>query len=119
MLKEDQKQYKSFVDDPTYEFLRNILTRKYPSKEFDYDQFKNMIERPSEYKGTSEIDRIPVRFINNILSESRCASSRSAAWLKTVMEDLGWKKGTCMYKGTGNREMCWKKRDSSLFNEEE
>ena len=119
-LEEEQKMYKSFADDPTYEFLKNILTRKYPSKEFDYDQFKNMIERPSEYKGTSEIDRIPVRFINNILSESRCASSRSAAWLKTVMEDLGWKKCTCLYKGTGNREMCWKKSsDSSLFNEEE
>ena len=120
MLKEDQKQYKSFVDDPTYEFLKNILTRKYPSKEFEYDQFKNMVERPSEYNGVHEIDRIPVRFINNILSESKCTTTRSTAWLKTVMEELGWKKCTCWYKGTDSREMCWKKiDDSELFNDEE
>lgn len=122
-LEEDQKQYKSFTDDPAYEFLKDILTRKYPSKEFQYDQFKNIVEKPSEYNGIYEIDRIPVRFINNILSESRCTSSRSAAWLKTIMGELGWKKMSCTYKATGkkdNRELCWKKMsDSSLFNDEE
>ena len=120
MLKEDQKKYKTFSDDPTCEFLKDILTRKYPSKEFEYNQFKDMVERPSEYNGTSEIERIPVRFINYILSESRCASTRSAAWLKTVMGELGWKKCACVYKGTGRTEMCWKKIDSNgLFNDEE
>ena len=79
-----------------------------------------MVEKPSEYNGVHEIDRIPVRFINNILSESRCASSRSAAWLKTVMEDLGWKKTSCLYKATDKKEMCWKRIDSNgLFNDEE
>ena len=120
MLKEDQKKYKTFSDDPTCEFLKDILTRKYPSKEFEYNQFKDMVERPSEYNGTTEIERIPVRFINYILSESRCASTRSAAWLKTVMGELGWKKCACVYKGTGRTEMCWKKIDSNgLFNDEE
>lgn len=119
-LEEEQKMYKSFSDDPTYEFLKDILTRKYPSKEFQYNQFRDMVEKPSEYNGVYEIERIPVRFINNILSESRCASSRSAAWLKTVMEDLGWKKTSCLYKATDKKEMCWKKIDSDgLFNDEE
>ena len=119
-LEEEQKKYKSFSDDPTCEFLKDILTRKYPNKEFQYDQFKNMVEKPSEYNGVYEIERIPVRFINNILSESRCASSRSAAWLKTVMEELGWKKTSCLYKATDKKESCWKRIDSNgLFNDEE
>ena len=119
-LEEEQKMYKSFSDDPTYEFLKDILTRKYPSKEFQYNQFKDMVEKPSEYNNVYEIDRIPVRFISNILAESRCVSSRSAAWLKTVMEDLGWKKTSCLYKATDKKEMCWKRIDSGgLFNDEE
>ena len=120
LLKEDQRQYKTFIDDPTYEFLKDILTRKYPNKEFQYNQFRDMIERPSEYNGVYELDRIPVRFINNIIAESRCTVTRSSAWLKTVMDDLGWKKMSCMYKATGKKESCWKRIDSNgLFNDEE
>ena len=119
-LKEDQKQYKTFTEDPAYEFLKDILSRKYPSREFMDDQFMRIVERPSEYNGIYEIDKIPVRFINNVLASNKCISARSAAWLKTVMEELGWKKVTCNYKATGKNELCWKRADSSgLFSDEE
>lgn len=122
MLKEDQKQYKTFIEDPAYEFLKDILSRKYPSKEFMDDQFMRIVERPSEYNGKYELDRIPVRFINNVLASNKCISARSTAWLKTVMDELGWTKASYMYKATGKREMCWKRKstlEEELFNDEE
>ena len=63
----------------------------------------------SEYKRIYELDKIPVRFINNVLNSNKCLSSRSTAWIKTVMEELGWKKGTAWYKATDRNEMCWKR----------
>ena len=108
-FKEDQKQYKSFAEDPAYEFLKDILSRKYPKQEFLDDEFLRIVDRPSEYNRIYELDKIPVRFINNVLNSNKCLSSRSTAWIKTVMEELGWKKGTAWYKATDRNEMCWKR----------
>ena len=113
LFKEDQKQYKSFAEDPAYEFLKDILSRKYPKQEFLDDEFLRIVEHPSEYKGIYELDKIPVRFITNALNNSKYLSSRSTSWIKTVMEELGWKKMPYVYKGTGKSEMCWKRNTKS------